>query len=246
MDPGTCDKCGCRVPKPTPEHAAWIAKEHRQYCPGCLQDRKAAFEVVKRLKAGMRRAAHAAASANAQLTPPPGHLLVEKLCEALFGGKIEEHGEGRRARGRSPEPATPPLSNNEFDSRRRTPLPAVVPAIPPVVMAIIIVMSGIPMFQPVITAIPVASLPVRAIVPKAITRPKAIRIIICRIRIVERDAIAETDTEAAPGVCGFRRGKDKQYGSKSRNYDQILDFIHFRLLLLPLVMSFFLHLRPYY
>jgi hypothetical protein len=65
MDPGTCDKCGCRIPKPTPGQAEWIAKGHRQYCPGCLQDRKAAIEVVMRLKAGKRRAAHAAASANA-------------------------------------------------------------------------------------------------------------------------------------------------------------------------------------
>jgi hypothetical protein len=104
MDPGTCDKCGCRVPKPTPEHAAWIAKEHRQYCPGCLQDRKAAIEVVKRLKARKRRAAHAAASPNAWLMPPPGHLLVEKLCEALFGGKIEELGEGKKSAW--PEPGT--------------------------------------------------------------------------------------------------------------------------------------------
>jgi hypothetical protein len=86
-----------------------------------------------------------------------------------------------------------------------------------------------PMFEKsVIMAIPIASPPVRAIVPPAIARSKAIRIIICRIRIVEEDAVAETDTEAAPGVCTLGRWKDQQKTGKSRNYDQILDFLHFR------------------
>jgi hypothetical protein len=157
--------------------------------------------------------------------------LAVKVCDAIFHGKVDQLGEGKVS--------------------RRTPLPAVVPTMPPVIVAIIIVMpaimavisriiivmSGIPMLKSVIMAIPV--------VPPAISRPNAIRIIICRIRIVERDAIAETDTEAAPAVCRLSRGNDKQNGGKSRNYDQILDFIHFRSLLLLLVMSSILQLRPY-
>ena len=54
---GTCDKCGCAVPKPTPAQAAWIARGHRQYCAGCLQDRKPHIEMGKRLDARKKRAA---------------------------------------------------------------------------------------------------------------------------------------------------------------------------------------------